>query len=384
MNKHFKFITIVVFTFISIFITACPGEPRDSNNLIKTLSANPSILEINESGLITATTSESNVNVYFFFPNSDSEYATLNQTQCTTSLNEGIYSCSVTITPNDKSLWLQRPIDVCAQNNGHIYICTKVQTIVRGSLSISLESNTLSKDKSTIATVKLNDSLKITTPITVNLTSAQANIAIINPNICSLSTSSDKCTVKVTANQIGSTKIQASASSYITAESNLAVLALGKLIYITESTFTGKLGNTAAEAITNANAYCNSDLGKPVESNFKAMIMNSSQAGIYGTWVFPYVATEYYNTNGDLIGTTNLRKFDFPLSAAFGVFTSNVWTGMNTDWTENTANNCNDWTDTGNAFGNGSYGNSIDLSSISIFSRTQACNIPAHLYCVQQ
>ena len=140
-----------------------------------------------------------------------------------------------------------------------------------------------------------------------------------------------------------------------------------KRLFITQSTTLGDFsvlpfGGTPIE---NIDAFCQADANNPDPgATFKAMVHAGASGGRRGPcittncsggasehvdWVFQ-PDTEYRRTDGTLVGRTmpTLGLFDFSsgdLSAPFKPGGSNYWTGMNSDWTEDS--NCARWTNSG-------------------------------------
>lgn len=216
---------------------------------------------------------------------------------------------------------------------------------------------------------------------------SQGYISFVGKNSCTVSTNQSSCSVTVQANSNISTPVRQTlkvvTSGYPT-ESVFIEIGnhgySGKVIYVTNGSYSGVFGNSATDALTNADNYCNTDTAKPFSSgNFKA-ILKSSLRNAYnnGPWVLES-NTVYYNTNNESIGMTNGSKyFSFPLSHAIESTANNVWSGMDGSWS--LMYNCNDWYQSSS----GSFGVSDVISSSSIYSSSQLCSQTAHLYCAQQ
>lgn len=133
-----------------------------------------------------------------------------------------------------------------------------------GTLSISLSSQTISKDADTVANISLNDSLYVHDESIV-IGSETASIAAPDgSNICYLSSTNKTCQVRIKGSNVGSTNITVSNKNYITARAPINVIVPGTisltpdtvdLVYGESTTVTLKLNgsggiNTAKVTLT--------------------------------------------------------------------------------------------------------------------------------------
>ena len=217
---------------------------------------------------------------------------------------------------------------------------------------------------------------------------SQSYISFVNnQNSCVVNANQSSCSVTVKANSNITTPVHQTlkvvTSGYPT-ESVFIEIGnhgySGKVIYVTNGSYSGVFGNSAADALINADNYCNTDTAKPFSSgNFKAILKSALRTPYNnGSWVLES-NTVYYNINNESIGMTDGYKyFIFPLSHAIESIADNVWSG--TDGTWSLLYNCNDWSNAST----GTYGVSNAISSSSIYSTSQPCTQTAHLYCAQQ
>ena len=230
-------------------------------------------------------------------------------------------------------------------------------------------------------------------------------------NPCSVSTLHPTCAIKVI------TTAQTPVRDYTVTVTNAGdlgsgalktstytLIIVGKLIFVTESGFTGNLGG-----ISGADAKCMADKQAMGKGTFKAMIsdgVNRTATPQAKDWVLKPI-TPYSNTNGGLIGiTTSDSVFSFDLTSIFGtnqslMYGTYAWTGISGGWISSWFN-CNQWTYGGSFDGNNStqglLGLNTSLTELSIDSGIlSACDMSswsfgtiikspgvAPLYCVQQ
>lgn len=163
-------------------------------------------------------------------------------------------------------------------------------------------------------------------------------------------------------------------------------------IRVTNATTLGALSKNDKQGVAAADEYC-----KTFGPNWKAMISDgmfrvASETGWSNvgqkTWVLlPYTA--YLNANLGLIGVTGKDSLlGDPQTGALintiGVVQSQVWTGLNDDWTSS-EDNCDNWKSS-NAQNKGVVGQALDKldSYLRLDDVEGFCNTPRRLYCVQQ
>ncbi len=140
-------------------------------------------------------------------------------------------------------------------------------------------------------------------------------------------------------------------------------------------------------------SVCSSDGNKPSTGTFKAMIVSStrracSTANCSGgvsenlDWVFR-PNTKYYRTDRvTQILETDSSGIFFTMQNPFSTGSSNVWTGLNANFT-NSANTCSNWTNNMGAF-SGAYGQTNMTSSAAYSGSTQVSSSFANVVCVEQ
>jgi hypothetical protein len=160
-------------------------------------------------------------------------------------------------------------------------------------------------------------------------------------------------------------------------------------IFVTTNTFQGNIG------ISGADLNCQSEGdGIAPGRTWKAMLVDGinryactsayCSGGISENfnWVLKPNAT-YVRPNGTLIGNTNDRALlTLPLSNSIGESVVQPWTGLNTDWTPDGANNCNGWANAGSY--TGAYGQDINWDAGAIRFDSGTCASSRQLYCVEQ
>jgi hypothetical protein len=164
----------------------------------------------------------------------------------------------------------------------------------------------------------------------------------------------------------------------------------GKIVFISEP------DNGCRGAWPGVNTLCQNDINKPNNgSTYEALVIDgnnkracsSANCTIGGAtenvnWVLS-ANTRYIRPDGTLIGTTNsagiFTSFENPISPSV----SQVWTGLNSDWTSS-GNQCGGW----NACLGGDIGNTGDPSSTNpttvISNGGNFCNQYVRYICVEQ
>jgi len=151
-----------------------------------------------------------------------------------------------------------------------------------------------------------------------------------------------------------------------------------KRIFQTASTYTGNLGGVAG-----ADAKCMADANKPSGGVWKALIA-SSERSKSSNWVLKRNTTYIRTGDGAEIARTGLTKviFSFPIvNTITTVPVTDVWTGLNVDWTNGT--NCNNWSSDSDQDW-GECGNSFRTDSGVIHYCGSSCNATYPIYCVEQ
>jgi hypothetical protein len=158
-------------------------------------------------------------------------------------------------------------------------------------------------------------------------------------------------------------------------------------IFVSSAAIAGNLNG-----VDGADNTCATDTKCPTGSICKAMLATSSgatdarQANPVNNWVLePYTA--YVNEAGQLIGTTgiggaiNSSVFAYPLNHAVASSSTNIWTGLDPNWTSS-PNTCSDWSVGDNSkFGN--VGDASNSGESSLFNAYPTCESTHNLYCVQ-
>lgn len=150
-----------------------------------------------------------------------------------------------------------------------------------------------------------------------------------------------------------------------------------KIITVTTNKFTGALGASESEAISEADNHCAAEFG----TAYKALLSSQTVRNLSVDWVLQ-PNTEYRrNDRTTVIGTTNASgTFDFDLKNAITSDFSSVWTGFNSEW--KISHNCHNWTN-GSAAGYSGRGDKINSVSISA-NNIHCTNFSNSLYCVEQ
>jgi hypothetical protein len=163
-------------------------------------------------------------------------------------------------------------------------------------------------------------------------------------------------------------------------------------IRVTNGATLGLLTKNDKQGIAGADELC-----KTFGQNWKAMISDGmfriasangwSNDGQKEWVLLPYTA--YLNASQELIGVTGEDSLlgvpqTGALIHAIGLVESQVWTGLNDDWTSN-ADDCDDWK-SGSAQNEGAVGQASDALAnyLRLENVEGACNTPRRLYCVQQ
>ena len=178
--------------------------------------------------------------------------------------------------------------------------------------------------------------------------------------------------------------------------SNVSVVCLGgRYFFITATTTPGNFGD-----IPGADALCNADAHKPNGSTYKAFVVDGASrvacttancaGGTTGQvdWVLLPSST-YIRADGvTTIGTTDTNGlFPLPLTNPYLLAenaspSTQVWTGLNTDWTTSPYGTCTNW---GAISGLGNYAR-VDISTTAsiLDGGTASCSANAFLACVEQ
>lgn len=172
-------------------------------------------------------------------------------------------------------------------------------------------------------------------------------------------------------------------------------------IYVTAGSFNGNLGG-----VIGADATCMRDTNYPGTGNYKAMVVDGTTrlacdqgsgnenctTFMHLDWVLTPNTSYVRLDDRTVIGTTNnhgvfLFNGGATLTNAISTTTTNVYTGLNSDWTRYSGCegycNCNGFTD-GSANTSGTTGESTALNGGSIEVGISPCNTMASLYCVEQ
>ncbi len=170
-------------------------------------------------------------------------------------------------------------------------------------------------------------------------------------------------------------------------ESNTYTTQAQYSLFVSSAAVIGNLGG-----VTGADNTCATDTKCPTGSICKAMLATSSgatdarQANPVTNWVLePYTA--YVNEADQLIGITGTESainpfvFAFPLNNAVVSSSTNLWTGIDPEWTSS-PNTCSDWSVGDNSkFGN--VGDASNSGESSLFNAYPTCENIHNLYCVQ-
>ncbi|MCE9501119.1 MAG: DUF1554 domain-containing protein [Leptospira sp.] len=155
--------------------------------------------------------------------------------------------------------------------------------------------------------------------------------------------------------------------------------------------------NTAAPATqfsspAGADAFCNSDTGKPTTRNYKALIVDSANRIASVTpftgagqvdWVF-FPDTDYFRSDGvtPVLKTNSNGIFLFGTLANAVDSSGQYYTGLTADWTSSLVGTCSDWSD--HAGGNANAGQAIQTGSGFINQTFVSCTSGNQLLCVEQ
>jgi hypothetical protein len=177
--------------------------------------------------------------------------------------------------------------------------------------------------------------------------------------------------------------------------SSSAAVATNKIIFVTDTTFDGNIGNINGADNKCKDAANFKALTNP--TNYKAMIVGNTRhacttANCSGgqsenlDWVLK-ANTTYIQIDTTVIGTTNANGLlTFPLTVPIdNTPTGSAWTGLSNDWT-NFVDNCDDWTESDFPGGlSGAIGDITALDDTSIKKGSpKDCTDTYYLYCVEQ
>lgn len=265
-------------------------------------------------------------------------------------------------------------------------------------ITLSPESVSITQGESATVTVTLTGGYNVANQ-TISLGSlspAESTITYTN-NPCSVSSATSTCSISV------NTTAQTSANTYNLAITNAGDLGNGalksttftvavtlpKLIFVTDSPFSGNLGG-----ISGADQKCAAAaLTQNHPGTFKAMIVDGVARVAAPNpidWVL-HPTTTYVNIDNQKVNKTNENSV-FPWPGESGVTTDDqrVWTGLMADWSSN-PNNCRGWTYDGSDEGvTSTGGQASQISSKLIQNDNWRCSASFYrdpfikLYCVQQ
>lgn len=224
-----------------------------------------------------------------------------------------------------------------------------------GNLVISaLGESSIKVGESTALTVTLSNSIGITTPITVSLTSSNPTAMSESPTSCSLTTIDNYCTVKLIGESGGIATLTAAATGYTSVTS--APLSIGQFIFVTSLTYNGDLQHgggvitvSADNGVHGADAICESEAtAASLPGTFKALLVSSTRYpcdanGVCGEGItggaadWPVAAnTTYYTPYGsatfsaDIHGIFESNYTAGSIYSALGESTHTyVWSGVN-------------------------------------------------------
>jgi hypothetical protein len=174
-------------------------------------------------------------------------------------------------------------------------------------------------------------------------------------------------------------------------------------IFVTFGSFPGAMvwdpANNPPISIVRADLNCQTDSNKPGgTATWKAMLVDggtrractsancsTSGNGEHNDWVLKPNAT-YVRPDGTLIGSTNDKALlVFPLSNSIGIGSFLPWTGLNTDWTSDTSNNCGGWTIDDAGYGSVGEAGAATAAAIRYnLTPLGPCASGKPLYCVEQ
>lgn len=132
------------------------------------------------------------------------------------------------------------------------------------------------------------------------------------------------------------------------------------------------------------------DMDTACGAGYKALVGSTTRhpdiagSGAAG-WVLA-ANTEYRRQDGvTVIGTTNANAvFDFPLTNSIGTVAGKFYTGLQTNWTVNSAFNCDDW---GSMADERTYGDSLSTNANAISENHHDCGTTGpsqYVACVEQ
>lgn len=229
------------------------------------------------------------------------------------------------------------------------------------------------------------------TAITSNVTSCSSSLTL--PTGLSLNTTN--CNITGTATAASTSKsysILATSNKNSTSADITITVDPAYRIFRTNTQTTGNI------TITLADNFCNSDGGRPNSSTYKAMLVGSTRRACSNyncftgssenlNWVLK-ASTNYFRADGvTLVGKTNQAGIfsdgNFTiLNASISSSSQQVWTGLQTDFT-NSSSNCLNWTsNSGAQFA--TFGITDSISSQAFSQSTTNCSAPLSLLCVEQ
>jgi len=149
------------------------------------------------------------------------------------------------------------------------------------------------------------------------------------------------------------------------------------LVFVTNTTTTGLLGNNPTDALSNADDICNidaSDNGHP--GTYKAWLSTTTENARERI-----VDGEYRNVFDQVIANDMADLLDGSLINSIHSVGYSIWTG--THWDGNRTSNCNDWS-TGSSGPVGKFGRAVETSSLwTVQVAASGCNSNKRLYCFQ-
>lgn len=163
-------------------------------------------------------------------------------------------------------------------------------------------------------------------------------------------------------------------------------------IFVATATFNGNLGGTAG-----ADAKCNADAGKPNASTYKAILVDGASriactaancapaTGVEQSLDWPLFPNKnYVRADGvTAVATSNTNAlFLAPLTNSIGTGGSQIWVGLNTDWTTS-VDTCNGWLDSTSGF-SGARATANTTTNSAWSAGQNPCNVSRTLYCAEQ
>ena len=187
-----------------------------------------------------------------------------------------------------------------------------------------------------------------------------------------------------------------------TTTSNDEVMQLsGLVLFVTERKHVGNFRDdptlTGQNAIEKADFFCNTDPGKPNNSQYKALLVDGifRDAATKLDWVLQPDTTYYRPFDNKPIDTTdsegifnvhwedmdnNISDLD---NTGPDSYLYPVWTGLTKDFTSyDSENTCNGWSVDDNS--RGIHGKSSRYNWTAFNCGTMNCSAPLYLYCVEQ